>query len=168
MNDTDLREIRMQIYRMVTNRKSSDDGARYDTSDIVQEAILQVWRDQLKCSTEAELKQSWLWQVVKGHAAKLHRLHSAAKRSTKKQLPFQDGDSAQHQSADTNAEKREQIVRMLAAFDELPDEEQQVLFKRYFESNSIASIARELDLTVDIVRGRIVRGLRRLKKNLSR
>lgn len=121
------------------------------TSDVFLIVVRQI--EQCKTSPVA-----WLWSIVRTEIARYYRQRrpTAALSET---LP----DLAP--TPDVSAEKQEMAERMHAALPALSDEQQQIIYLKYFMDLSNVEIARELGLgvsNVGVIAHRAVRRLREL------
>ena len=171
MNE-DVREL---LRSMARRRTSSNNRSRYDTSDVVQESLIQVWQ-QGKASlcdnsegsqVDWEARKNWLWKVSRGHAAKLHRFHHANCRTVNQELPVNESDLASGHDPSVQLEHEEQKQDLFDGLRELASLERQIVMLYFFEGKSLAVVALETDTTKDVVRGILFRSLRFLCRKLK-
>ena len=77
-----LHAWRSRMRRWCARELGTAYASRMDTSDVVQESMLQVWQDwsRFRGSSVGEVK-SWLFRIARGHLHKARRHHRAAKRN---------------------------------------------------------------------------------------
>lgn len=137
---------------------ASDDLAE----DIVQEAMVQVWRKAHLFDPDRAAVSTWVFKIARNK--RIDRLRSENRPSIDEDnyRADQPGDpgpleeAAQEQAAVT--------MRDLVAT--LPREQMQVIEKAFFEDKPHSEIAEELDLPLGTVKSRIRRALARLKSDL--
>ena len=151
---------------------------RLDASDIVQDVMVEASR-----RLSAYLKDPvmpfhlWLRQLARDHIIAAHRKHRvAAKRSVDRERrlnapAFSDSSSvelAAQIAADgltpaAAAMRRELAQRFLAALDELPSADREVVVMRHFEQLSNQEVARGLGLSEPAAGMRYLRAIRKLR-----
>ena len=151
---------------------------RLDASDIVQDVMVEASR-----RLSAYLKDPvmpfhlWLRQLARDHIIAAHRKHRvAAKRSVDRERrlnapAFSDSSSvelAAQIAADgltpaAAAMRRELAQRFLAALDELPSADHEVVVMRHFEQLSNQEVARGLGLSEPAAGMRYLRAIRKLR-----
>ena len=141
---------------------------RADTSDIVQEGMIQVWQNmEMLNSIAPQQRKRWLEKVAQGHAAKLARRHLAIKRSAART------QTMAHETVDVtndpflNAKKNEEMVQLMKALATLEFAQQQVLFLTFFEGMHKREIAEKLGITYKSMRGIYEKALLALKLKLK-
>jgi RNA polymerase sigma-70 factor, ECF subfamily len=144
--------------------------AREDASDVVQKALLRGYaeRGQLQANTQEQFL-AWLVAIVQNVALNTIRAGmDAQKRDARREQPLPaDGDAGPELSdgrstPSRQAVRKEEIVRLLAAVERLPPDEQEVVHLHALEGLSYDRVAHELGTTRDIVRGAWRRGFARL------
>jgi RNA polymerase sigma-70 factor (ECF subfamily) len=142
--------------------------AREDASDVVQKALARAYaeRAQLLGDTPDQFL-AWLVAIVRNVALNTVRAGIAVqKRDARREQPLPvDGPalSAGDSTPSRHAVRKEEIVRLLAAVDRLPPEEQDVVRLHALEGFSYEKVADQLGTTKDIVRGAWRRGFDRLR-----
>lgn len=163
-----LESVRHYIRGVARDNHIGSMGARFDTSDIIQEAMIQVWKELDSDSLgDKEISKAWLVSVAKGHAYKLARFHSAQKRSHVRDEAFVDQVPTENRKPDDAIADLELQLSILVALDELPDDEKDIVVLYFFEQQSLSSIAKKLNLSLDKVRTRHSRALKALHKKLG-
>lgn len=165
---------------------------RVETSDVVQEALVEVVRQfpAFTGQNEAALV-GWLRRLVAQKLADLGRYHSRAKRAgDAAALPLDAVWDAGGAAADSNAggdgarlldmlalsqtspseaaSKRELIVLLADALSDLPEAEAEVLWLYHAEGLSFEAIGTRLGMGRKAVRSLWARGLKGLRKTLDK
>jgi RNA polymerase sigma factor (sigma-70 family) len=133
------------------------------SEEIVQEAFLALWRHPTAYREERGTFRSWLMSTVHHRAVDAIRREEAQRRRSREAdlgaLVQEDIGQAVVEEADL-ANSRE---RVLAALQEIPAQQRQVLVMMYFEGKTQAQVADELDLPLGTVKSRTLLGMRRLR-----
>lgn len=166
--------IRERIRRSLTRRRSRLTSARYDTSDIIQETWIQVWKHLVSRGGEGEvedtpdtLSDAQIACYSKGHAAKMYRKHTAEKRNVAKDASSSLDESRIEKNPKDEFEKLEQLEVLCLAIDGLHPISQAFVFYHFFEQLSLSKIGQELKMTVDQVRGLKKRTFRDLRVRMN-
>ena len=151
---------------------------RFDGSDLVGETLLKACAELpgFRGSTEAELV-AWLQQILAHCALDQVRRERAGKRDValERSLQAAAGEPsarleaflrARGPSPSEEAQQREELLRLAAAIDQLPEPERDALILRKLMNLSVAEIAEQLGRTKKAVGGLLERGLHRLSKSL--
>lgn len=165
---------RAQMRLWCRNAMSGPIGARLDTSDVVQESLVQVWRDwdRMKEKSSGEI-QAWMYQIARGHLNKLKRHHLAGKRNIRRTEPTRtdnsegpavDPDNHDPQQSLLKAERRLQVM---IALERLPADLAEVVKLRLFAMCSFREIGERMQMDRAEARYRFLRALRRLKSLLA-
>jgi len=132
--------------------------------DVVQEVFLTLWHKASSYRQELGSLKSWLQAIVRNRAT--DKLRSPVCREYRlSQLQEMNGQD----SARTEAELWEQVweseqSRVLhQALAQLPSEQRQVIELQYFSGYTHTEIARQLQLPIGTVKGRIRLGIRKIK-----
>ena len=153
------------------NRRHS---ARLDTSDIVQQTLLNAFlkRDEFRGSTEAELA-AWLREILKHKLADALRDQQRDKRDVRREQIFDEGIDASfsrtegwlvslQSSPSQKAVKQEDLLRLSQALSELPEAQREVIVLHHLQGQKLAEVAAEMDRSEAAVAGLLFRGLRTL------
>jgi len=127
--------------------------SRFDTSDIVQESMLQIWMqlgDQDIASLE--LTRGLLAVIAKGHARKQMRFHTAQKRSVARERKIDRPSLNRDPGPLEQADVREQIGMMLKALNHIHPVRQLIIFRRFFDDASYQEVADEIGRTKEWTR----------------
>ena len=139
---------RERIRAVVRKLKQSKLSSRLDTSDLVQEGMLQAYQqlDSFRGTTEQEF-DAWVKCVAAGAAANANRFHYAKKRSINSEiLPLAVPESDQPSPAET-AEQNEVLTKLAAEIQELSDRERTVVLLYIFEDRTFEEIGEKVGCT---------------------
>lgn len=129
------------------------------SQDIAQEVFLSAWRDLQKLRNPASFLP-WLRQMARNHAH--HALRTRIRRR-RWLLPFSgqeealDAIPAPHAGATERLLDDERRDALRSALASLPDDTREVLILYYREGQSVAQVAKLLDLREDAVKKRLSR-----------
>jgi len=150
-------------------------GAKLDSSDIVQQTLLDAHRDrdQFRGRTEAEMA-AWLRRLLACNLADAARLLGRAKRDALRERSLEaalDASSArleawlaaEQSSPSERAERNEAILRLVDALAHLPQANREALVLRHCQGLSLAEISARLGRTPPAVAGLLKRGLAELR-----
>jgi RNA polymerase sigma-70 factor (ECF subfamily) len=145
-------------YRMV--------GKRSMAEDVVQEAMLNLWRSGARYERTRGSVRTWMLGIVH------HRAIDALRRATvHDRRRTGDEDIAERLEAkertDVEVVRREEAREVRQALDELPTEQCQVLELAYFGGFSQSEIAEMLETPLGTVKGRMRLGLEKLRGALA-
>ena len=138
-------------------------GNAADAEEAAQDGFVKAWRG-LGRFTEGAPFRPWLLRIVANEARNRRRsagrrAHLALRAATEQV----SGDAAPSpESAFLTAETRRAL---LAAIDELPDDQREAISLRYFVGLSEQEVADALDLPVGTVKSRTSRALERLRES---
>lgn len=144
-------------------------ASRMDTSDVVQESMLQVWQDwsRFRGNSVGEVK-SWLFRIARGHLHKARRHHRAAKRNVFTEAgELLEGGPADHGDPSEAAARSEDRLNLIIAIRQLEPELREVVQHRIFGQQSFVEIGERLGLSKGEARNRFLKALRRLKHSLD-
>jgi RNA polymerase sigma-70 factor, ECF subfamily len=153
--------------------------SRFDSSDLVGETLLKACAELpgFRGNTEAQLV-AWLQEILAHCAIDQARRERAGKRAValERSLQAAAGESsarleaflkARGPSPSEEAQQREQLLRLAAAIEQLPEPERDALILRKLMNLPVATIAEQLGRTKKAVAGLLERGLHRLSTFLS-
>jgi RNA polymerase sigma-70 factor (ECF subfamily) len=154
--------------------------ARFDSSDVVQEALVRAVKglDAWHGTDEPQLVR-WLQEIVQNTFVDLMRKHSADRRDPRREQSIHDaaGDedtplaaylAASQPGPSTLATRREELLRLAAAVDQLPDAERDAVIAHYILELPLAEVAARLGRTVKGAACLVYRGKERLRKLLAK
>jgi RNA polymerase sigma-70 factor (ECF subfamily) len=176
---TDL--ARFRPYLRVLARASMDSRLRgkLDPSDVVQEAMVNALRgiDQFRGTTDAELA-AWLRQILARVLAGTARGLARDKRDARREQPLpttvEDSSArleawlaADGSSPSERAERNEELVRLAAAVDRLPDAQREALTLYRLRGLGLDEVAAQMSRTPDATAGLIKRAVHQLRQELA-
>jgi RNA polymerase sigma-70 factor (ECF subfamily) len=155
---------------------------RFDPSDLVQETMLEAYRDfdQFRGKSEGELL-AWLRRILVHNLARLAEKHlGARKRDARREIPVHrlaelERSSAQMDaalvsqgtSAAGRAQRREQAALLADTLARLKPDHREVIVLRNLEGLSFEEVARRMGRSAGAVRMLWLRALDRLKQLLT-
>ena len=153
--------------------------AKVDPSDIVQQTLLDAHRklDQFRGSTEPEMA-AWLRKMLSSRVADAFRALGrqkrdvALERSLEPQLDetcsrLEAWLEAVQTSPSGRVSRNEQIVRLAAAMEQLPDAQREAIELHHLHGLSLNETAEQLDRTTGSIVGLLRRGLTKLRELLE-
>jgi RNA polymerase sigma-70 factor (ECF subfamily) len=172
-----LQRYRARLRRMIAVRLDRRLRARFDPSDVVQEALADADR---KLSEYARLRPlpfyPWLRRLAWERLVQLHRRHMRAQRRSVRReeapgVPLPDESAVelanrlagQGSSPSSRLRRTERLATVQAALARLSEADRELLVLRYLEDLSTREIAAVLSLTESAVKMRRLRALRRLR-----
>jgi RNA polymerase sigma-70 factor, ECF subfamily len=176
-----LRRHRARLKRMVAIHMDHRAAARFDPSDVVQDALLDAQRELAAYLRERPLPfYPWLRQLTWEQLVRYHRRHVYAQmRSIRREQDFGDErpEQARHHLADYLVESltspsvrfvREELYqRVMSALANLSDRDREILTLRFLERLSQLETAAVLGITEGSVNMRQLRALARLRQMLE-
>jgi RNA polymerase sigma-70 factor (ECF subfamily) len=155
--------------------------AKFDPSDVVQQAMLEAVRafPQFRGQTEGEFT-AWLRQILTHALAhEIRRYAGTAKRDVAREVPLEQELTQTSQqlgnllaatgtSPSQEVVKQEQSVRLAEVLERLPEEFREVIILRNLEGLPHDEVARRMERSPGAVRMLWVRALARLREELER
>ena len=170
-----------RVFLQLLARQHLDQRLRgkLDSSDIVQQALLQAHqsRDQFRGETEAE-RVAWLRQILARCTANALRDFTREKRDVGRERSVEEALSessarveewlaAEESSPSQAAEKHEETLRLANALLRLPEAQREALVLQHWGGWSLAEISEKLGRSPAAVAGLIKRGLKQLRALLQ-
>jgi RNA polymerase sigma-70 factor, ECF subfamily len=145
-------------YRMV--------GDRVAAEDIVQEAMLSIWRSRVRYQRERGSVRAWVLGIVH------HRAIDGLRRNLvhERRRASAEGIEERHQAkelTDVEAVRRDEARSVRAALEALPEEQVQVIELAYFGGFTHTQIAEMLKMPIGTVKGRMRLGLEKMRRRLA-
>jgi RNA polymerase sigma-70 factor (ECF subfamily) len=176
-----LERYRGRLRQMIRVRLDRRLQARFDPSDVLQEALAEADRKLSDYARRRPLPfYPWLRRLVWERLVQLQRHHLGAKRRSVRReespaLPLPDASAhllaerlADRRSSPSSAlERDERRARVQAALSRLGEADCEVLALRYLEDLSTREIAAVLELSESAVKMRQLRALQRLRHLLD-
>jgi RNA polymerase sigma-70 factor (ECF subfamily) len=179
-DDADRGLERFRSYLLLLARVRLDPmvRAKVGASDVVQQTLLEAHRDraQFRGRTVGE-QAAWLRQILARKLANVVRDLRRDKRDVARELPLQaDLDesalrlgewlAAEQSSPSQQVERQERAVRLAEALATLPENQREAVVLRHWHGCSLIEIGERLGCTTAAVTGLLLRGLRKLRKQL--
>lgn len=148
---------------------------KLDTSDLVQETLLEAHRKwhQFRGASEAELA-GWLRQILAHNIADAVRKQGRAKRDVAREVALDETltriENWVHvvqSSPSQKAQRREELVRLAAALEALPEAQRVAIERYHLHGESLAEVAETLERSESAVAGLLYRGLKKVRQLLS-
>ncbi len=171
---------RARLRKMVSVRMDPRLAARFDPSDVVQEALLTA---SIQLPQYAQTRglpfYPWLRQLAWQRLVDLHNHHfTAQRRSVVREVGMQLSDESvlklaepfvSREASPSNTVEREELsLSIQNALSRLPDDDREVLVMRHLEQMSVSEIAAVLGLSESAVKMRRLRAVRRFKELFAR
>jgi RNA polymerase sigma-70 factor (ECF subfamily) len=168
---------RQRLWQMIAVRMDRRLAARFDPSDVVQEALVDAAQKLAEYVERRPLPfYPWLRQLAWERLVKLHQRHlHAQKRSVQREevhslaLPDESALDLVHRLLAPGTSPSQQLLReelrdrVQAALAQLPERDREVLVLRYLEQLATAEVAAVLGITKAAVKSRHVRALEHLR-----
>lgn len=155
--DDDLRD---RVYRFALTL--SDDP--HTAADLAQECMYRAYRQAPRMPPPERLP-SWLFRTTRNLWRDYLRRERTRRRVTK-ELGLQC--AGETTTADDQFEQQEELAQVLAAMQELPARQREVIFLRTVEQMSIREIASLLEMTRGTVKANLSLARKRMRKWLAR
>jgi RNA polymerase sigma-70 factor, ECF subfamily len=145
-------------YRMVGDRNAAE--------DIVQEALLSIWRSAVRYQRDRGSVRTWVLGIVHHRgidALRRNLVHSRRRASAE---GIEERLEAPERT-DTEVGRRDEARSVREAIDTLPEQQGQVIQLAYFGGFTHTQIAEMLKMPVGTVKGRMRLGLDKLRRSLA-
>jgi RNA polymerase sigma-70 factor (ECF subfamily) len=151
---------------------------RFDSSDVVNEAILKAWekRDQFEGTTEAEYV-AWLQRILRNQAINMIRRELAHHRNptlevyeaaVEESSARWDAVLADDQNSPSgHLQQQELLLRLACALEQLSEDQRHAVIARDLLGLSLAEIAQQMGRTERAVGGLLHRGRERLRELMN-
>ncbi|MEW4530396.1 sigma-70 family RNA polymerase sigma factor [Maioricimonas sp. JC845] len=172
-----IQRHRDAVRRMVAMRLDRGIAQRVDASDVVQDVMLEATRRMRDYLANPQMPfHLWLRQLAKDRMIDLHRRHHAQRRDVGRERSMTAGGRADQSSLDLARQlidseltpaaatvRKELEQRFMAAIDELPEADREIIIMRHAEHLSNSEVAQALDLSPAAAGMRYLRAVRRLR-----
>ena len=138
-------------------------GDRYEAEDAAQEALLRAYRALDRFDLGRPLKP-WLLSIAANTAKNRRRATWRYYKTLKRLFRLEEGIVADPHESLTAASDSQ---RLWTAVRQLPDNDQQVIYLRYFLELSVEETAAALEIAPGTVKSRLYRALARLKRRIE-
>jgi RNA polymerase sigma-70 factor, ECF subfamily len=135
--------------------------------DVVQDALLQLWRDGRRYAPERGSLRAWLVVLARSRALDLLRRDRSRAAASERVVARASYADAAAEGADTAAGRRERSRTIVSGLAGLPREQGQVLGLLYLGERTQMEIASTLDLPLGTVKGRARLGMTKLRRHLD-
>lgn len=164
MEDKENSETRRERIRKAIGRRTMS-NARFDTSDIIQEVELQMWRDGLDHLEDkfSDVDQPLVSAIAKGHHAKMIRRHTAQKRNVNLDRPVEQDVAAGNHDPGEVMDSKEQTNLVLQSLNQLEGISYRILYRHFCLGISYNKIAEEEGLSRQQLRTKKNQALEELK-----
>jgi RNA polymerase sigma-70 factor, ECF subfamily len=141
-------------------------GRRALAEDIVQDALLAVWRSGGRYDRTRGSVRTWTLGIVHNRAVDALRRSGVHERRRASDEGIEETVEAD-QRTDTQAIENSTSLEIRGAIDGLPNEQRRVIELAYFGGFTHAEIASMLDAPIGTVKGRMRLGLNKLRDQLQ-
>jgi RNA polymerase sigma-70 factor (ECF subfamily) len=141
-------------------------GERNAAEDVVQDALLSVWRSGGRFDPERGSVRTWLLGIVH------HRAIDALRRTSThdRRRASAEGIEERHEAperTDVEVARREDAREVREVMGTLPEQQRQVIRLAYFGGYTHTQIAQMLDMPIGTVKGRMRLGLEKMRRLMS-
>ena len=138
-------------------------GNRFEAEDIVQEAIIKIWKRMDKF-TEIDNKEAWVITIVRNLA--IDKVRAKKKKQTSDINDyFHISDNAP--SPDLKLEQKDAVRKVSEIMATLPEAQREIITLRDIEGYTYQEIAEIMDLKVDQVKVYLFRARKVLREKLA-
>jgi RNA polymerase sigma-70 factor (ECF subfamily) len=152
---------------------------KLDASDIVQQTLLQAHRARQEFRGRAPAEMAaWLRQILAHNLAHAARDHGRQKRDAAREVSLaaalnnssarlEAWLAADQSSPSDRAERNDQLLRVAAALELLPDDQREAVELHYWQGWTLAAVAEHQGRSAASVAGLVHRGLAKLRSQLG-
>jgi RNA polymerase sigma-70 factor, ECF subfamily len=141
-------------------------GRRAAAEDVVQDALLSLWRSGARYDRTRGSVRSWVLGVVHNRAIDFFR-----RESVRAGKDVSDDEAMQRlasgDSTEREVQRRDDASQVRAALSELPPDQRQVIQLAYYGGFSHTEISSMLELPAGTVKGRMRLGLTKLRVSIN-
>ena len=161
--DWDAFELLLDMHRTTLSRTAYlVTRDRESAQDVVQEALIQIWRDLPAYRPLGSLK-GWMLKILVNKARKQYRKRVVETVG----LDAAEGLTHSGRSTEEAAEREEEARNMRRALERLSANHREVLVLRYYSELTVPEIASVLGVREGTVKSRLSRALSRLQQRLA-
>jgi RNA polymerase sigma-70 factor, ECF subfamily len=136
-------------------------GEKQAAEDLVQEAVLKVWRSSGSYRAQRGSVRTWILSIVRNRGID-HLRSRASRRRTQEKVETQ-APTSQPSEAFSETWRNSQGEQVRAAMSALPPEQLKILELAYFSGYTHVEIATLLDVPLGTVKGRMRLGLNKIR-----
>jgi RNA polymerase sigma-70 factor (ECF subfamily) len=136
-------------------------GEKQAAEDLVQDALLKVWRGAESYRTERGSVRTWILSIV--HNRGIDQLRSLASRRRTQERVEASAPTSQPSEAFAETWRNSQREQVREALSTLPQEQVKILELAYFSGYTHVEISELLGLPLGTVKGRMRLGLRKIR-----
>ena len=141
-------------------------GSRSGAEDVVQEALLSIWRSRARYQRERGSVRSWILGIVHNRAIDALRRNLVHDRRRAHGEGLEEREVAPERT-DLEAIRRDEARTVREALGTLPGDQSRVIDLAYFGGFTHTEIAEMLETPVGTVKGRMRLGLHKLHQRLG-
>lgn len=161
--DWDAFEALLECYRALLSRTAFlTTRDRGTAQDVLQEALVQVWRDLPSYRHHGSFK-AWMLKILLNKARKHYRKKQVDTVALEKAIEAPESSDGPEEIL----EREEEARLMRQALELLSPNHREVLVLRYYNDLTVPEIARVLACREGTIKSRLSRALRRLERILS-
>lgn len=151
----DLVSTRLKGYAMRCGANSEE------AEEIVQEALLTVWRKASSFNPKSAAAITWLYTIVRNKRIDFARKYKHQEVQSDDLWPESATEGVSEElTTEVESDLNGQFVRNL--LQTLPDEQRQIVYMVYFEGKTHTEIAGELDLPLGTIKSRLRLAIKKL------
>ena len=140
-------------------------GKQSAAEDVVQEALLSIWRSRLRYDQKRGSVRTWILWIVHNRAVDSLRRSSVHDRRRERLDVVEERFEARERT-DVEVARREEARSVRGALGTLPAEQRQTIELAYFGGFTQSQIAELLNEPVGTVKGRMRLGLEKMRRQL--
>ena len=141
-------------------------GKQAAAEDVVQEALLSIWRNRLRYDQTRGSVRTWILGIVHNRAIDGLRRSSVHDRR-RETLEVVEERFEAHERTDVEVARREEARTVRGALETLPEEQRRTIELAYFGGFTQTQIAEMLHEPVGTVKGRMRLGLDKMRRQLA-
>ena len=141
-------------------------GKQAAAEDVVQEALLSIWRSRLRYDQTRGSVRTWILGIVHNRAIDALRRSTVHDRRRASDEGLEERFAAAERT-DVEVARRDEAREIRDALATLPDDQSRVIELAYFGGYSHSEIASMLDTPIGTVKGRMRLGLQKMRGELG-
>jgi len=141
-------------------------GRQAAAEDVVQEALLSIWRSRLRYDQTRGSVRTWILGIVHNRAIDGLRRSSVHDRR-REQLDVVEDRFEARERTDVEVARREEARSVRGALEALPAEQRKTIELAYFGGFTHTEIARMTGEPVGTIKGRMRLGLEKMRRQLA-